>query len=197
MILFFDTETTGKYEFSKPPEFEGQPNLVQLACMGVHETSGNVMAQVNFIVQPSGFAIPDESAKIHGIWQETAERYGVPAKTVLSAFNQLCLQSKYLVAHNIAFDEAVMLTALHRIGAPHRMAKLKRICTMKAAAPVLKLPKAFKGKKGDEYKWPTLTETHEHFFKKDFDGAHNAMNDVIAMALCFRELRSIGAITLD
>jgi DNA polymerase III epsilon subunit-like protein len=103
----------------------------------------------------------------------------------------MCRHSDCLIAHNIAFDGPVMETAYLREGVPNRLDHLKRICTMKLATPILKLPKPpgrWKPKPGDEFKWPTLTECHQFFFGEGFDGAHDAMVDVMAMVRVYREL---------
>ncbi len=194
MILLFDTETTGKLDFKAGPDAPQQPDIVQLAACLMDEKADRVFGQINMIIEPPNPEvpwIPDEVAKIHGISDNIARTAGQPRRTVLSAFNHMCKHADFLIAHNIDFDHPVMLTAYHREKAPHRMDHMRRVCTMKAATPVLKLPKPpgkWKPKPGDLYKWPTLTECHQHFFGIPFDGAHNAMNDVMAMAAVLREL---------
>lgn len=40
------------------------------------------------------------------------------------------------------------------------------------------------------FKWPKLEELHEKLFGCAFDGAHDAMNDVMATAKCYFELKN-------
>lgn len=198
MILFFDTETTGKLFFDLPPEAACQPDVVQLAAVLTDNEADRVFGQINLVIEPPGPArwIPEDTAKIHGITDSLAKAAGIPRRTALSAFNHLCKHADTLVAHNIDFDAPVMMTAYRREGVPHRMEGIKRVCTMKAATPVLRLPKpeGWSSRPGDEFKWPKLAECYRHFFGMDFEGAHNAMNDVMAMVAVYQELRKIGVV---
>lgn len=47
------------------------------------------------------------------------------------------------------------------------------------------------------YKYPTLSELHLKLFENDFEGAHDAKNDVIATAKCFWHLRYNSKIDFD
>ena len=40
------------------------------------------------------------------------------------------------------------------------------------------------------YKWPTLSELHMFLFGNGFEGAHDALNDVLACAACYFELKN-------
>lgn len=195
-VLFFDCETTGRFDFRAPFDAPHQPHLVQLAAMVA--TPERVLAQINFIVSPDGWDISDEVSKIHGIDNELAIAAGVPRRIALANFNQLCRLVKRVSAFNIAFDYPVLLGNFLREKQAHRLGPaMEKICAMMAATPVLKLPKpsGWKPKPGDEYKWPTLTEAHKHFFGCGFDGAHDAMNDVKALAAVYWKLEEMGAIT--
>jgi DNA polymerase III epsilon subunit-like protein len=211
VILFFDTETTGKLDYKGDFATPTQPDLVQLAALLYDVASDTVWASINTVVHPHAsadeskvklFTISDEVAEIHKVRHSDAMMFGQPRRTVLSVFNFMCKAATTLAAHNLSFDELLMRVAYHREGAPHRIDGLKKVCTMLAAAPVLKLPKVGKGgapwrgklTPGDEYKWPTLMECYEFFFGKKFDGAHNAMNDVMAMVAVWKELRKLGAV---
>ena len=69
-----------------------------------------------------GVTIEPEAEKTHGISSETCARYGVAPIVAVSLFNQLCMQSDAIVAHNMSFDESIMKTALFRLGnKPDRM----------------------------------------------------------------------------
>ncbi len=49
---------------------------------------------------------------------------------------------------------------------------------------ILKIP----SRKGSGYKWPKLEELHNFLFKEGFDGAHDALNDVMATSKCYFEM---------
>ncbi len=186
MITLFDTETTDKYNFNRPATDPCQPHLVQLAAIHTN-LAGNILGQLNFIVEPDGWKITPASTKIHRISHRMAVEHGMPIKVVLAAFNHFCRHSDCIVAHNINFDHSVMLTNYHRHKIPHRMDGLLQVCTMKIATPIVQLPKQWKDP-ADPYKWPTLSETNWFFFNEDISGAHNAMVDTIALANVFFEL---------
>lgn len=194
MIVFFDTETTGRLDFKAPPEAPGQPDVVQLAACLTDDDGDRIFGQINLIIEPPDPErrwIPEDLIKVHGISDNIARVAGQPRRTVLSAFNHLCKHADRLVAYNIDFDHPVMLTAYHREGVPHRMDHMQRFCAMKAATPILKLPKPpgkWKPNPNDQYKWPSLAEAHQHFLGEGFDGAHNAMNDVLALIRVYRAL---------
>lgn len=203
-VLFLDTETTGKLDFNQHYSGTDQPDLVQLAACLFNEQSNAVLGSMNVILSPHLgadetkpllFKISPEVTGIHGISQAQAIKFGVPRRSALSLFNFFCRSADAFCAHSADFDKNVILTAYHREDVPHRMDHLKQQCTMKAATPILKLPKPFKTKsKTDLYKWPTLTECYKHYFNEEFEGAHNAMNDVMAMMRVWLELRKAGAI---
>lgn len=171
MILFFDTETTGKADMRSSPDAAHQPRIVQLAAL-LTDDKGEEMASINLIIKPDGFTIPDEAASIHGITTEIANKYGVGEKVALHVFDHFIIQSTLRVAHNIPFD-AFMLSRGSEIRS--EILKKDRFCTMAAMTPVCKLP----GRCGD-YKWPRLQEAYQHAFGKPFEGAHDALADVRA-----------------
>jgi DNA polymerase-3 subunit alpha len=105
MYLIFDTETTGLPEDYNAPVSNGEnwPRLVQLAWQ-LHRENGDLIRAQNFIVKPKDFSIPFNSAKVHGITTERANKEGKELEQVLQAFNEDLKNSKYLIGHNINFD---------------------------------------------------------------------------------------------
>ena len=64
----------------------------------------------------------------------------------------------------------------------------KRYDAMMAAKDYCKLPNQYGY---NDYKWPTLSEAHQHFFGCEFDGAHEAMGDVAATAKIYFEIQRL------
>lgn len=184
--LIFDTETTGKWDFKMPPTAAHQPHLVQLAY--VLARGDRVLQSVNMIVVPP-VEIPEEAAKIHGITTLDAHTYGLRLQTAVKMFRIAVSRADNVIAHNLDFDERVMFRAQALAGEEEPVAFKNRICTMKAATPICKIPSAYKA--GD-YKWPTLAEAHKHFLGHDFDDAHDALNDCLAAWRVLRALRAGG-----
>jgi len=189
--LIFDTETTGMVKWKEPPAHPGQPDLVQLAMLLVEREDWSVKTRASFILQlADGVRIDPEAEATHGISRADCERYGVSPVVAVSLFNQLCMQADVIVAHNISFDQSVMLTALHRLGnKPNRMEGKSLVCTKEATTDVLKLP----GKYGN-YKWPTLAEAYRHYTGLEIEGAHDALADTLACLEVYRALVSEGVV---
>jgi DNA polymerase III epsilon subunit-like protein len=140
------------------------------------------------VIKPIGFDIPKEASDVHGITTGYATKYGKNIKDVLSNFEEQCLKSKYLVAHNINFDSKVMGSEFLRNISRNPISKLELLCTMECATDYCKI-EGFYG-----YKWPKLSELHIKLFGKDFEDAHDALADIEATARCFWEMRKLNLI---
>ena len=188
-ILFFDTETTGVPQNWRAPvnDLNNWPRLVQLAYI-VDDKRGNRIFSGDFIIKPSGFAIPIDAARLHGISTERAIREGQSLSEVLTQFKFLINNSEVLVAHNMSFDEKIVGAEFLRSGLQNPIPNKRKICTMESSTNFC----AINGPTG--YKWPKLSELHYKLFGTGFDGAHNAAIDINATAKCFWELLSIGII---
>jgi DNA polymerase-3 subunit epsilon len=190
-FLFFDTETTGLPRSWQAPvtALDNWPRLVQLAYMAF-DAEGGLLKSFDCIIKPEGFTIPADSARIHGITTERALKEGKELAAVLRDFKALMDQAKYLVAHNMSFDEKIMGAELLRNNLPDIPSTKSRICTMHSSTEYCAIP----GPRG--YKWPKLVELHHKLFQSDFSEAHNAAADVAATAKCFWELKERGIIKL-
>ncbi len=188
--LIFDTETTGMVQWKEPPDHPAQPDLVQLAMLLVDRDDWSIKSRVSLIVQlAEGVTIEPEAEATHGISAADCERFGVAPVVAVSLFNQLCMQADAIVAHNISFDQSVMLTALHRLGnKPNRIEGKALVCTKEATTEILKLP----GKYG--YKWPTLAEAYRHYTGLEIENAHDALEDTLACLEVYRALVSEGVV---
>lgn len=180
--LIFDTETNGKREKGKNPPMSSEPAVTQIAAMLFW--GRRPVAHLSCFVQPLNFdgtkaTIPDEEFFIKsGITQDTVDAVGRPLKTGLAEFNQMVKVADRIVAHNIQFDDPVVRSNYSRVAAPQQEYwETPKFCTMKTLEPVLKLP----GKYG--FKYPSLDESYRALVDPmGFEGAHDAMVDVIACA---------------
>lgn len=189
MYLFFDTETTGLPKNWKAPleDLDNWPRLVQLAYIYC-DKDGNKLANGDYIIKPEGFSIPKEASNVHGITTERAIQEGQNLKHVLEDFNQIILESRYLVAHNMAFDEKIMGAEFLRKNMTNYIVDKRKICTMQKTIDFC----AIRGQDG--YKWPKLSELYYKLFQTNFENAHDASADITATARCFWELRKKGII---
>jgi DNA polymerase III subunit epsilon len=191
MYLFFDTETTGLPKNYKAPvtEVDNWPRLVQLAWM-LYDAAGVLVERNNTIVQPEGWTIPDAAARLHGITTEQAMIQGFPVGYVLKHFERALGEADLVVAHNMAFDEKVVGAEFLRLGLPDFVHDKRRACTMLASVSYC----ALQGQYG--FKWPKLRELYKKLFGCEFEGQHNAANDIEATAKCFFELKRLNILTL-
>ncbi len=179
MYLFFDTETTGIEN----------PRIVQIAW-AVTDENGNELRTQSFIVRPDGFEIPASATRIHGITTEVALRSGIEIASALEAFAKDVVDAAILIAHNVRFDEGVVIGEFLRAGQNETPLSGKTFyCTMQSSTDFCKI----KGRRG--YKWPSLEELHILLFGDTFESAHSALADVRACAKCFFELKRRGVIS--
>jgi DNA polymerase-3 subunit epsilon len=180
--LFYDTETTGLPLFSEPSEDPRQPHIVQLAAILVDLDTRKQLASIDLTVKPSGWDIPDEVAKIHGITTELANDIGVPELIALESFTALWLRADLRVGHNEQFDARIVRIALHRFDPGMEADKWKAgraECTQLLATPILKLPPTEKMLRAgfNKHKSANLREAYRHFFGDELVGAHSAIED--------------------
>lgn len=188
MILFYDTETTGMLLWHLPSDHPSQPHLVQLAAVIVGDDPAAPVKEMNRIVRPDGWEIPADVAAIHGITTERAMDEGVPLRQALDEFDgEFVATCGEVGAFNNSFDRRVMRTAYMRsygrAGMPGKGRPTPRhFCMMKALTPIINLPPTAKMVAAgfNKPKPPKLSEAHRWAFKADFDGAHDAINDVRA-----------------
>lgn len=189
MFLIYDTETTGlPKDFNAPvTDTENWPRMVQIAWQ-LHDKTGKLIENKNFIIQPDGFDIPFNAVQIHGITTEKAIKEGLPLKPVLMEFRNALEQAEVLGGHNLSFDQGILGAEFFRSGLDYQELNLPILDTMDLSTEFCALP----GGRGGKFKSPRLEELHEILFNEKFDEAHNAAADVNATARSFMELIRIG-----
>ncbi len=108
--------------------------------------------------------------------------------TVLELFENLVKRVKYLVAHNISFDEKVLGAEYLRNNLQDSISSKDKICTMKSTINFC----AINGPYG--YKWPKLSELYYQLFNTERKESHNALADVNDTAKCFWKLKELGVL---
>lgn len=187
MIIVFDTETNGKILDMKAPVemLEYYPRITQLSW-AIFNNDGELIKTENHLIKPDGWEIPKEQFFIdNGMSTERNEEYGVPLAGVMEKFINDTNECHTRISHNMTFDSRIVRAEMFRLGIENDFTS-KKICTMMTTTSFCKLP----GARG--FKWPKLEELHEKLFGVKFDGAHDALNDVMACAKCFFELKRIG-----
>lgn len=199
-VMYFDTETTGKWDFNAADTAACQPHLVQLACILEDFETDTIYGSVDIIVDPDdNWVISDEVAHGngttfagHGTDNDLAKGFGMHLSNACYIFRDMARQAEILVAHNIEFDQRIMTRALDEAqipALPWSQRKLRD--TMKPATNIVKAPKPNGGK---GWKWPSLKESHIHFFGTEVLNAHTAMADAMACRAVYKELVKLGGV---
>jgi len=184
MYLFFDTETTG---------FPPKARMTQLAFQ-LYDENGKLLNQFASIIKPNGWTVPKEKFFIdNNMSTERCEKEGKPVYDVLREFQEALKLCNYKIAHNIKFDNQIVLKEIKLANITWQLFQYKKqFCTMLEAYKVGYAGTHANGKT----KWPKLTELHKMLLDYEFDGAHDALADVEAMAKCFFELKKKGLVTI-
>lgn len=190
--LFFDTETTGIPKDYKAPctNTDNWPRLIQLGWL-LTGAAGRILSEGNHIVRPDGFEIPKAASDVHGITTEFALENGKPLLDVIFAFGADLNQADCVVGHNLDYDLHIVGAEYVRLGYDSRiMFARPTLCTMQATIQFCNIPGRFGPK------WPKLMELYSKLFGQGFDGAHDAMADIVATKDCFFELIRRGVVRL-
>ena len=190
--LFFDTETTGIPNDYKAPctNTDNWPRLIQLGWL-LTDAAGRILSEGNHIVRPDGLEIPKAASDVHGVTTEFALENGKPLLDAIFAFGADLNQADCMVGHNLDYDLHIVGAEYVRLGYDSRiMFARPTLCTMQATIQFCNIPGRFGPK------WPKLMELYTKLFGQEFDGAHDAMADIVATKDCFFELIRRGVVRL-
>lgn len=194
-VLFFDSETTGVPDrsWNWDTDFEKYPHVVQLSWMHGCKVE-------SYIIRPEGWEIPEEAEKIHGISTKWATMHGVPFALAVDRFIADCHDAGLICGHNIHFDTGIIkANILRELGREYYDAnhvesalyKGKRIDTMR---PTMKWVDA--RMQNGRLKFPTLSELYSRCFPGETFPAHDAIEDVKAVARCLPVILDLGLVEL-
>lgn len=205
-IIVFDTDTTGLVVTQPHHTPQEPPYLVQLSWSVFDATGKRLKTSHRLIADVT--EMPPAAYHIHGISVEQLRQEGLPLKEVLSEFLGDIDGDSLLVAHNYAFDNYILTSAMRQAQLPlHQIQsfayrKGAYYCTMVGTQALCCLRgNAEEGRQPNErYKYPSLTELHEYLFATSGvpSGAipHNASRDLERCERCFWELVKRGYIVL-
>jgi len=201
-ILFYDTESDGLVQFSKPSNDPCQPHIAQIAAELCVEETGQVLGSVDLLIRPEGWIITPELTAIHGITTDHAERYGVPIKSALESFLELWCNADLRCGHNESFDMRMLRIAIMRcpfwsgedmqtsagqVSFADYWKAGAAYCTQANSTKIINDARP----SGEKKKTAKLTEAYRHFFGKDFDGAHSARGDMQATKAVYYAIRAL------
>lgn len=187
LALFYDTETTGLPLWKEPSGDPRQPHLVQLAALLVDLEMRQVVEELDLLIKPEGWIIPDDVVAVHGITTAHALEHGIHESTALDRFMALHELADERIAHVESFDARLLRIALKRYrddAAADAWKAGPSQCTAKLSSPICQLPLK-KPSPWSKFKTPNLTEAFEFFTGGPMAGAHSAMADTRACMTVF------------
>ena len=120
-LIFIDTETTGlppsKYT-SYGDDVWKSCRLVQIAWEIRDSETKELINSECFIIKPTDYIIPPESSAIHGISHDDAMTNGIKLFEIWRKLELYMSSISTIVAHNIYFDNKVILSELFRYKSP-------------------------------------------------------------------------------
>ena len=116
-VLVIDTETTGlpqgRNVTSETYKKWDKARLVQIAWE-LYNPSRECIQKECYIITPDNFEIPEVVVNIHGISTERAYNEGIALIDVLKKIHVILNNNPIIVAHNIQFDNDIILAELYR-----------------------------------------------------------------------------------
>ena len=194
-VLFFDTETTGIPDRAAKwdVDFMEYPHIVQIAWMFGDK-------QESHIIRPTGWEIPDDTVAVHGITTEYAMEHGESFVFVIDRFIAFAQKAGLICGHNIHFDTGIVKSnILRELGHEYYYAndvetalfKGKRIDTMRQTMKWVDARNSW-----GKLKFPNLGELYARCFPGESFPAHDALEDVKAVAKCLPVIVELGLVEL-
>lgn len=173
-ITVFDQETTGLIK-PKGSDLLHQPYLTEIYAMQV-DNKGNLIRDFGTLIKPP-LPIPSFLEKQIGITNEMV----INAPTFLQVYKNIIevfFCSHTIVAHNLTFDEGVLINELKRIGKEHHFPYPPiKFCTVEQSMHI----KGHRLKNSELYTLAT---------GKEIIGAHRAKVDTLATYESYKWLKS-------
>tara|TARA_Y100000992_G_scaffold209917_1_gene144015 strand:+ start:378 stop:1007 length:630 start_codon:yes stop_codon:yes gene_type:complete len=183
-VLVFDTETTGVVpKFYLP--LDKMPYIVQFAFIVYDTDTHETIQMYNKLVKlPENVNIPEGASNVHGILKEHCQKDGIPIARVIQDFRDSYSTADVVVAHNIQFDNRMVMLECERLKIKNFLVEEISYCTMKNSVKITKI--ITENKLGEKYyKSPKLSELHQHFFGYIPKNLHDALTDILICLRCF------------
>jgi DNA polymerase III epsilon subunit-like protein len=184
-IIFWDTETTGLFDYKKDLADPSQPRIIQIA--GVLSTKDEILEQFVAYIKPDGWDISAEITEINGITTHMCEEKGIPILEAIAGMEALAAKASLSVAHNMSFDMAMYNRETVPLGMERtKLRDLPRFCTMKR-------DDRFKNAKLEK----SLGKLHLQLFGESHVNTHTALGDALATRKVYYHLMGMPHATQE
>ena len=214
-VLVFDTETTGliprKPKNSLDPiPMNEYPHIIQISFVLYDIVNRKLISAYDSYVKiDENVVISKIAGDLTKITHDICENHGKNIVDVLIDFYHAYKYADYIIAHNIDFDEEMILIELKRnhkeilSRSPEcftvfnktyeRIANVQRYCTMRKGINICNIFTVPEEGKAPRKKWPRLSELHEKLFNGEaVEGLHNSMVDVMTCLKCYMKMSGAG-----
>lgn len=113
-VLSFKTETNGLPLWRARSNDEGQPHIVRLAAVLCDAETQEVIDQMDVVIRPEGWEIPQETIEVHGIAFDHAIEKGISESSAIEMFLGLVRKADAVVSSNKQFNSRIIRIALKR-----------------------------------------------------------------------------------
>lgn len=208
--LIFDVETTGLIPKSSKvfvPKISDYPYILQFSFVLYDINNKSIITKYNSYVNiEKNISISEEITNLTGITRDMCIQQGKPIIEILYEFYQAYIMCDGIVAHNMDFDEKMILIEIERnretiinkippclsLFNPmyEKFRGIERYCTMKSGTNICNIIVETTIKEKPNKKWPKLIELYSTLFNGEpIDGLHNSMVDVYACLRCYLKMR--------
>lgn len=208
--LIFDVETTGLIPKSSKvfvPKISDYPYILQFSFVLYDINAKSIITKYNSYVNiEENIYISEEITNLTGITRDMCIQHGKSIIEILYEFYQAYIQCDGIVAHNMDFDEKMILIEIERnreeilnkippclsIFNPmyEKFRGIERYCTMKSGTNICNILVESTIKEKPNKKWPKLIELYSTLFNgESIQGLHNSMIDVYACLRCYLKMR--------
>lgn len=171
------------------------PWPVQIGAI-LFDFDGHDRASFGSRIRADGRTISAGAAQVHGISSREAGRTGVPEIIGLSVICAFAAEARYIVGFNVAFDRAILESALIRLSKDTRKLMrpgLQMVDLMAPAAAACKLPS---DREDGAYKFPRLGEALTLIRNERPRKGHDALSDARSAKRLFLTLKARGYLDL-
>jgi len=180
--LVFKTETTGLPDWRGRSDGVTQPHLVRLSAQLIDLTTRDLLDDMDAIIKPDGWEIPDEVVRIHGVTAQHANEVGISEKDALQQFMNMWKQSTVKIAHGMPFQSRIIRIATLRYATKNTQDKWKEaksFCTAKIAKQI--------GSPSNR-----LDDAYMAVIGKTLDNRHDTMAGVDATAELYFKIQELS-----
>ena len=191
MKIVFDTETTGLPIFKntignafhdpKELEYYDRSRLVEISLFKLDDQN-NITNKFTKIIRPTNVELKNNFCEnIHGITYDYAIANGEDLQDVLKQVYEFINDCDTLIAHNILFDNNILLSECYRLNYEELITKMETmnlVCTKEL------------GKiKMNNYKFPKLIELFNYLYPNDNTIQHHrAESDTLMCYKCYLKM---------